>query len=382
MEGAFGHGAVAPMGRAGDDPLPAHGLGDGVHRAGRRPGLRAIRGARGLPPRHPRRASAASSCSRCWPSCSCRPSCGAPSPPGCCACCSGGGRSCSASSCSWSCSGSSRPRPTTTGRPTTRSRPVRPDTTIVGGIEAHDTLTISANNIPHQTAYDVEPRCSTSSRSTPSRTGTSNGAPLDRVLIVGAGNGNDVAVALAQGAKHIDAVEIDPVIQALGSQLPPEPSVSGPAGNGPHRRRPGIHRAGRRPVRPDPVRPARLADAVRRPGQPPARELPLHRGVDANGPASTSGRAGTFAMYNYYEPFLLDRYASHAGGRVRHGAVRRGGRLAGRPGPGRAHRRSRGHARTATRRGPARGWPHRPTTIRSPTCSTERSRLLPSTPSC
>ena len=46
-------------------------------------------------------------------------------------------------------------------------------------------------------------------------------APPDRVLIVGAGNGNDVAVALAQGAKHVDAVEIDPVIQSLGSKYHP-----------------------------------------------------------------------------------------------------------------------------------------------------------------
>ena len=30
------------------------------------------------------------------------------------------------------------------------------ETQMVGGIEARDTLTISANNIPHQTAYDVE----------------------------------------------------------------------------------------------------------------------------------------------------------------------------------------------------------------------------------
>ena len=38
------------------------------------------------------------------------------------------------------------------------------------------------------------------------------GAPFEEVLIIGAGSGNDVAAALAQGAKHVDAVEIDPVI--------------------------------------------------------------------------------------------------------------------------------------------------------------------------
>src|SRR5437763_7542310 len=41
-------------------------------------------------------------------------------------------------------------------------------------------------------------------------------AALNDVLIVGAGSGNDVAVALASGARHVDAVEIDPVIQRLG----------------------------------------------------------------------------------------------------------------------------------------------------------------------
>ncbi len=42
------------------------------------------------------------------------------------------------------------------------------------------------------------------------------------VLIVGAGSGNDVAVALREGATHIDAVEIDPALQRLGEQLHPD----------------------------------------------------------------------------------------------------------------------------------------------------------------
>ena len=33
---------------------------------------------------------------------------------------------------------------------------------------------------------------------------------------MGAGNGNDVALALSRDVGHIDAVEIDPVIQAAG----------------------------------------------------------------------------------------------------------------------------------------------------------------------
>jgi len=42
------------------------------------------------------------------------------------------------------------------------------------------------------------------------------------VLVVGAGTGNDVAAALRNGARHVDAVEIDPRILELGRRLHPE----------------------------------------------------------------------------------------------------------------------------------------------------------------
>jgi predicted phage tail protein len=48
-----------------------------------------------------------------------------------------------------------------------------------------------------------------------------SGEPPEDVLIVGAGSGNDVALALARGAQHVDAVEIDPVLQELGIELHP-----------------------------------------------------------------------------------------------------------------------------------------------------------------
>jgi len=47
------------------------------------------------------------------------------------------------------------------------------------------------------------------------------GPPFEDVLIIGAGSGNDVATALAQGAKHVDAVEIDPAIYELGRRYHP-----------------------------------------------------------------------------------------------------------------------------------------------------------------
>jgi hypothetical protein len=48
------------------------------------------------------------------------------------------------------------------------------------------------------------------------------GPAIDDVLIIGAGSGNDVQAALSQGARHIDAVEIDPVINWLGRHEHPD----------------------------------------------------------------------------------------------------------------------------------------------------------------
>jgi SAM-dependent methyltransferase len=50
----------------------------------------------------------------------------------------------------------------------------------------------------------------------------SGGKPFEDVLIIGAGSGNDVSRALQWGAKHIDAVEIDPVIYKLGQKHHPD----------------------------------------------------------------------------------------------------------------------------------------------------------------
>jgi len=44
----------------------------------------------------------------------------------------------------------------------------------------------------------------------------SGGPPFSDVLIIGAGSGNDVSRALQWGARHVDAVEIDPAIYRLG----------------------------------------------------------------------------------------------------------------------------------------------------------------------
>ncbi len=50
----------------------------------------------------------------------------------------------------------------------------------------------------------------------------------EQVLIVGAGMGNDAAAALRNQAGHVDAVEIDPAILALGRELHPEQPYADP----------------------------------------------------------------------------------------------------------------------------------------------------------
>ncbi len=49
-----------------------------------------------------------------------------------------------------------------------------------------------------------------------------------RVAVVGAGTGNDVAAALRANVRHVDAVEIDPVITRLGERFHPERPYSDP----------------------------------------------------------------------------------------------------------------------------------------------------------
>jgi hypothetical protein len=46
--------------------------------------------------------------------------------------------------------------------------------------------------------------------------------PIESVLILGGGTGNDAAAALRNGATRVDVVEIDPVIARLGRELHPE----------------------------------------------------------------------------------------------------------------------------------------------------------------
>jgi SAM-dependent methyltransferase len=57
---------------------------------------------------------------------------------------------------------------------------------------------------------------------------TAFGDTFENVLVLGAGSGTDVAAALRHGAKHVDAVEIDPVILRLGLEHHPDRPYSDP----------------------------------------------------------------------------------------------------------------------------------------------------------
>jgi hypothetical protein len=75
-----------------------------------------------------------------------------------------------------------------------------------------DTYAINVNGIPHQNIIPARRLQKVYSQPYLDAPGNS----LDDVLIVGAGTGDDVANALREGAKHIDAVEIDPELYQVG----------------------------------------------------------------------------------------------------------------------------------------------------------------------
>jgi hypothetical protein len=89
------------------------------------------------------------------------------------------------------------------------------------------TRSIVTNNIGHQSMV-------ARAEDTPSYALThllnrdSGGKPFEDVLVIGAGSGNDVQAALAYGAKHVDAVEIDPAIYETGRVNHPQAPYSDP----------------------------------------------------------------------------------------------------------------------------------------------------------
>ena len=80
-------------------------------------------------------------------------------------------------------------------------------------------LAVNVNGIPHQTLHAVngpqEAFYTQVYRWFPER-------QFENVLVVGAGTGSDTAIALAHGAGHVDAVEIDRAIQQIGIERHPD----------------------------------------------------------------------------------------------------------------------------------------------------------------
>ena len=93
---------------------------------------------------------------------------------------------------------------------------------ITTGQDNQGQMTINVNGIPHQALHCV------TCRKEPFYDQIYKWFPehqYKNVLVVGAGSGSDVALALAKNdpvIEHIDAVEIDPAIQRLGSENHPD----------------------------------------------------------------------------------------------------------------------------------------------------------------
>ena len=167
---------------------------------------------------------------------------------------------------------------------------------------------LNVNGIPHQMIESMAERRRTEPvYFVPYRRIASN--PLNNVLIVGAGNGSDVAIALAAGAKHVDAVEIDPRIYQIGRQMNPDhpyqdPRVSAHIDDG----RAFIERSRDRYDLILFALPDSLALVS---GQSSLRLESYLFTLEAMQAARAHlNPGGAFAMYNYYrEDWLLDRLA-------------------------------------------------------------------------
>src|SRR5579872_4580053 len=91
-------------------------------------------------------------------------------------------------------------------------------------VQKHDAETIvEVNNIFHQSMAPVDQK-----EYFYQWPYTTFGNTFGDVLILGAGSGTDVAAALKHGVRHVDAVEIDPVIIRLGKRWHPDRPYSDP----------------------------------------------------------------------------------------------------------------------------------------------------------
>ena len=128
--------------------------------------------------------------------------------------------------------------------------------------------------------------------------------------MIGAGTGNDVGVALSEGARHVDAVEIDPDLVQLGKEHNPEHAYQSP--------RVTIHIDDGRAFLQDTSQHYSLIlyalpdslTALTGQSAPVGLENYLLTTEAIQEARNHLAPGGTFVMYNYYQPFLLDRYAT------------------------------------------------------------------------
>jgi spermidine synthase len=87
---------------------------------------------------------------------------------------------------------------------------------------------ISVNGVPHQSMSPAEWKLTRASEIYRAPYDHRQDAPLGNVLVVGAGSGSDVSIALTKGAKHVDAVDIDPAIVQIGVDHNPDKAYQDP----------------------------------------------------------------------------------------------------------------------------------------------------------
>ena len=173
---------------------------------------------------------------------------------------------------------------------------------------SHSSITVTANNIPFQAIHSVA-RMHRRQKFYFFAYRHVTRQSLGNVLIIGAGTGNDVAVALSEGARHIDAVEIDPRLLAAGHQLHPDHPFQSP--------RVAAYVADGRQYLQDTQKKYNLImlalpdSLTALAGQSAIRlESYLLTAQSLAAARAHLAPGGTFAMYNWYAPFVLNRYAT------------------------------------------------------------------------
>ncbi len=141
-----------------------------------------------------------------------------------------------------------------------------------------DMLVIGVNGVPHQLMAPAKWKLEQGEAIYRTPYLRLPGNPLDDVLIIGAGSGSDVAIALSKQARHVDAVDIDPRILQIGmEQNPDRPYADKRVKMHTNDGRAFLEKHGPQ-VRPRSFRTARLADTGQRCLADPARVVSVHAG--------------------------------------------------------------------------------------------------------